>query len=91
MHSGLDAAVRREIVVRHRAGAAPTALAQALHIDPSSVHNTLARYRRDPSCIELDPIEHTEPALLDAMMADTGFIDRCRRFTLPVVVQEREP
>lgn len=88
MHSGLDAAVRREIVVRHRAGATPTALAQALHIDPSSVHNTLARYRRDPSCIELDPIKHTEPDLLDAMMADTGFIGRCRRFTLPIVVKE---
>lgn len=88
MHSGLDAAVRREIVVRHRAGAAPTALAQALHIDPSSVQNTLARYRRDPSCIELDPVTHTDPDLLDAMMADTGFIGRCRRFTLPIVVKE---
>ena len=43
MHRGLDAAVRREIVLRHRAGTTPTALAQALHIDPSSVHNTLKK------------------------------------------------
>ncbi|MGO5518104.1 helix-turn-helix domain-containing protein [Bifidobacterium thermophilum] len=85
MHRGLDAAVRREIVLRHRAGTTPTALAQAFHIDPSSVHNTLARYRRDPSSIEFDPVTHTDPDLLDAMMADTGFIGRCRRFTLPIV------